>query len=98
MEEIISRQNSRVTQGNRFGDFDVIAPEGRGARFDSEGEFRGFLRLPRNNGLRYIREVTISDKIVGTDKYAGGAPTSVLTVMTDGKGNLITAFPGRLPR
>jgi filamentous hemagglutinin len=28
---------------NRFGGFDVIAPDGRGARFDPQGNFCGFL-------------------------------------------------------
>lgn len=32
-----------VEEGNRFGGFDIIASDGKGSRFDPEGNFRGFL-------------------------------------------------------
>ena len=35
-----------VKDNNRFGGIDVIAPDGRGARFDADGRFRGFLEPP----------------------------------------------------
>ena len=49
--------------------------------------------VPSERGLRYIRQVDIGHPI-GFDKYNGNQPTSMLTVMTDRLGNLISAFPG----
>ncbi|WP_241825974.1 hypothetical protein [Izhakiella australiensis] len=43
LDEIVKSSSSSVKEGNRFGGFDVIAPDGRGARFDPQGNFRGFL-------------------------------------------------------
>ncbi|MFP1928793.1 VENN motif pre-toxin domain-containing protein [Lonsdalea quercina] len=43
LDGIINAPNASVKEGNRFGGFDVIAPDGRGARFDPQGNFRGFL-------------------------------------------------------
>ncbi|WP_228957136.1 DUF637 domain-containing protein [Photorhabdus laumondii] len=43
LEEIIKTPRAKVQQGNRFGGFDIVAPDGRGARFDPQGNFRGFL-------------------------------------------------------
>ncbi|PWW01520.1 RHS repeat-associated protein [Hoeflea marina] len=43
LNEIVGDSQSRMSPGNRFGGFDVISPSGRGARFDSDGQFRGFL-------------------------------------------------------
>lgn len=43
LDGIINTPNASVKEGNRFGGFDVIAPDGRGARFDPQGNFRGFL-------------------------------------------------------
>ncbi|MFP1747571.1 hypothetical protein ACLEEB_02645 [Lonsdalea quercina] len=43
MDGIINAPNASVKEGNRFGGFDVIAPDGRGATFDPQGNFRGFL-------------------------------------------------------
>ncbi|WP_350305032.1 two-partner secretion domain-containing protein [Photorhabdus viridis] len=43
LEEIIKTPGAKVQQGNRFGGFDIVAPDGRGARFDPQGNFRGFL-------------------------------------------------------
>ncbi len=43
LDGIIKTPGAKVQEGNRFGGFDVIAPDGRGARFDTQGNFRGFL-------------------------------------------------------
>jgi filamentous hemagglutinin len=43
LDGIIKAPGASVKEGNRFGGFDVIAPDGRGARFDPQGNFRGFL-------------------------------------------------------
>lgn len=43
LDDILTTPGSTTKQGNRFGGIDIIAPDGRGARFDANGEFRGFL-------------------------------------------------------
>ena len=43
LDGIVKAPGASVKEGNRFGGFDVIAPDGRGARFDPQGNFRGFL-------------------------------------------------------
>jgi len=43
LDSIVKAPGASVKEGNRFGGFDVIAPDGRGARFDPQGNFRGFL-------------------------------------------------------
>ncbi|WP_291300775.1 hypothetical protein [Desulfosporosinus sp. BICA1-9] len=48
--------------------------------------------LESTDGLRYVREVNLNNTI-GIDKFSG-QPTSVMTVLTDMKGNLVTATPG----
>lgn len=47
------------------------------------------------DGMRYVREVSVG-RSIGVDKFSGGQSTSVMTVMTDKFGNLVTAFPGVL--
>lgn len=51
-----------------------------------------------NSGSRlvYLREVNVGVDI-GTDKFNGFQPTSVMTVLTDRYGNLVTATPGVIP-
>jgi filamentous hemagglutinin len=51
--------------------------------------------IPRADGIRYVREIDVG-KTIGTDKYSDGQPTSVMTVLSDRYGNLVTAFPGKL--
>ena len=46
-------------------------------------------------GNRYVREVTIDGRTIGTD-VTTKAPTATLTIMSDEYGNLVTAFPGNL--
>ena len=43
--------------------------------------------------LQYVREVNIGYNI-GIDKFSSNSPTSIMTILTDSKGNLITATPG----
>ena len=43
LDGIIKAPGASVKEGNRFGGFDVVAPDGKGARFDPQGNFRGFL-------------------------------------------------------
>nr|WP_243443030.1 filamentous hemagglutinin N-terminal domain-containing protein [Herbaspirillum sp. B39] len=47
------------------------------------------------DGFNYVRELNVG-KVVGTDKFNGYQSTSIITIMTDKLGNLVTAFPGRL--
>jgi len=49
LDGIANDPNSTTKEGNRFGGTDVIAPDGRGTRFDKEGKFRGFLEPKRDN-------------------------------------------------
>jgi hypothetical protein len=43
LEDIVNDPDSTTKKGNRFGGVNVIAPDGKGAAFDSEGKFQGFL-------------------------------------------------------
>jgi filamentous hemagglutinin len=47
LEEILNSPGATVKEGNRFGGIDVVAPDGRGARFDANGGLRGFLEPPQ---------------------------------------------------
>lgn len=51
--------------------------------------------IQSGGNINYIREVNVG-QVVGTDKFNGYQPTSVMTVITDKYGNLVTAFPGKL--
>ena len=51
--------------------------------------------LESSDGVRYVRDVLLKDP-VGTDKYNNFQPSRRMTVLTDRKGNLITASPGVL--
>jgi filamentous hemagglutinin len=46
LDGILKSPGATVKDNNRFGGIDVIAPDGRGARFDADGRFRGFLEPP----------------------------------------------------
>lgn len=48
--------------------------------------------LESSDGVRYVREVDVG-KAIGVDKFSGQS-TSIMTVLTDKFGNLITATPG----
>jgi tetratricopeptide (TPR) repeat protein len=43
LEEIVTSNTSQIKTGNRFGGIDIVAQDGRGARFDGKGTFKGFL-------------------------------------------------------
>ena len=51
--------------------------------------------LQSADGIRYVREVNVG-RPIGTDKFNNSQPTSVMTVLTDKFGNLVSAFPGKL--
>jgi hypothetical protein len=51
--------------------------------------------IQSGGNISYVREVNVG-QVVGTDKFNGYQPTSVMTVITDKYGNLVTAFPGKL--
>nr|WP_309546812.1 hemagglutinin repeat-containing protein [Rhizobium rhizogenes]QCL09198.1 filamentous hemagglutinin family N-terminal domain protein [Rhizobium rhizogenes]QCL09830.1 filamentous hemagglutinin family N-terminal domain protein [Rhizobium rhizogenes] len=73
----------------------------------SQSELRQLLQSPQvvqtpvtrtlesADGIRYVREVTFGTPI-GTDKFNGFQPTSMMTILTDRFGNLVTATPGRI--
>lgn len=46
----------------------------------------------------YIREVDVGEIVGNIPVNKGGTPTSVITVITDVKGNLVNTFPGALGR
>ncbi|VVD73760.1 tRNA nuclease CdiA-2 [Pandoraea morbifera] len=48
-----------------------------------------------SDGLRYIREINVG-RVIGVDKFNNFEPTSIVTVMTDEYGNLVSAFPGTM--
>lgn len=43
LDGIIKSTDTSLKEGNRFGGFDVFSSDGRGTRFDQDGNFRGFL-------------------------------------------------------
>lgn len=43
LDSIIRPAGITVKEGNRFGGFDIMSPDGKGSRFDPDGNFRGFL-------------------------------------------------------
>jgi filamentous hemagglutinin len=47
------------------------------------------------DGIRYVREFD-AGRIIGTDKFNSNQATSVMTIMTDRFGNLVSTFPGLL--
>jgi filamentous hemagglutinin len=51
-------------------------------------------QLESADGVRYLREVDVG-RPIGFDRFAD-TNTSILTVMSDRFGNLVTAFPGVL--
>lgn len=51
--------------------------------------------LESADGVRYVREFDVR-RTVGADKFNGNQTTSVMTIMTDRFGNLVSTFPGLL--
>jgi filamentous hemagglutinin len=58
----------------------------------------GVVRVPavRVASGNFVREVDVRREIGHFPAKRGGAPTSILTVITDGSGNLVNTFPGKL--
>lgn len=50
--------------------------------------------LESADGMRFVRQID-DGYTIGVDRFTG-ANTSTLTVLSDGSGNLVTAFPGIL--
>jgi hypothetical protein len=48
-----------------------------------------------DDGIRYVREFD-AGRVIGADKFNGNQATSVMTIMTDRFGNLVSTFPGLL--
>jgi hypothetical protein len=51
--------------------------------------------IESENGILYLRQFD-AGQIVGTDRFNGNQATSVMTIMSDKFGNLVTTFPGKL--
>jgi len=49
----------------------------------------------QKHGFVYLREVKLNGRIIGALRKIR-APTSILTILTDKEGNLVTMFPRRL--
>jgi RHS repeat-associated protein len=47
------------------------------------------------NGVRYVREFD-AGRVIGSDRFNGNQATSIMTIMSDRFGNLVTTFPGIL--
>jgi RHS repeat-associated protein len=45
------------------------------------------------DGVRYVREITFN-QVIGLDKMNDYNPTTIMTILTDVHGNLVTATPG----
>jgi len=82
-------------------------PERNASQFTiSQSDLRTMLQSPQvvktpitrtmesaGHGTLYVREVDLG-RPIGTDKFNNFQPTSIMTVMTDRFGNLVTATPG----
>jgi len=93
MDHLASRHLSGKANASQFS---IEEPELRSLLQSEEVVSTPITRtIDSADGVRYVREVDIGHSI-GVDKFSGGQPTSVMTVMTDKFGNLVTAFPGVL--
>ncbi|BBB91913.1 hemagglutinin repeat-containing protein [Methylomusa anaerophila] len=89
-EHVLSRHFNTSVNASQF----TVAPEELQGILQSEQVIgTPILRIVLSDqGPRFLREVTL-DKIIGIDKFSN-LPTSVMTVLTDLQGNLVTATPG----
>jgi filamentous hemagglutinin len=91
MEHLVSRHLSGKVNASQFS---IGEPELRGLLQSKAVVSTPVTRIVESaDGVRYVREVDVQH-IIGTDKFSGGGATSIMTVMTDRFGNLVTAFPG----
>ena len=100
------RVQSRINISNKGWDHAVGRhyPPGTGSQFTiNQDELRELLQskdivrspiireLQSKEGVQYVREINIG-RPIGLDKYASNNPTSLLTILSDVKGNLRTAM------
>jgi hypothetical protein len=95
LDGIIRNPSSHVRGGvNRFGGKDVIAPDGRGARFDAGGTFRGFLEPRIMKGgdieIQVCSDVDYERLIV--ELYLGGKYVCLIS-QEQGVQNLLIELP-----
>jgi len=91
MEHIISRHLSQKSNASQFS----IGENELRRTLQSKAVVNSPIARTINtgDGIRYIREVDIGHPI-GIDKFNEWKPTSLMTILTDKHGNIITAFPG----
>ena len=93
MDHLISRHLSGKTNASQFTISEI---EVRSLLQSKEVVNTPITRMIESKqGVRYVREVD-TGRPIGTDKFNDGKSTSIMTVMTDKFGNLVTAFPGVL--
>ena len=93
MEHLAARHLSGKTNASQFS---IAEAEVRGLLQSKDVIATPVTRMIESDvGVRYLREFN-AGRAIGFDKFNGGQATSVMTVMTDRFGNLVTAFPGVL--
>ncbi|WP_276528212.1 hypothetical protein [Yersinia bercovieri] len=92
-EHVVERHFSGKTNASQFS---ISQQELRTILQDKNSVQTPIIRtISSNDSPRYERVIDVG-KPIGFDKFSGGASTSIMTVLTDKHGNLITATPGRI--
>ncbi|WP_315852470.1 hypothetical protein [Yersinia aleksiciae] len=92
-EHVVERHFSGKTNASQFS---ISQQELRAILQDKSSVQTPISRtIPSNESPRDERVIDVG-KPIGFDKFSGGASTSIMTVLTDKHGNLITATPGRI--
>ncbi|CFQ58312.1 filamentous hemagglutinin outer membrane protein [Yersinia aleksiciae] len=92
-EHVVERHFSGKTNASQFS---ISQQELRAILQDKSSVQTPISRtIPSNESPRYERVIDVG-KPIGFDKFSGGVSTSIMTVLTDKHGNLITATPGRI--